>query len=187
MQKARLAAGNLLSSKGSFSNGQFARLMEISRQRASVLLKRLVDTEELKLFGYGRGAKYERGPGWGLGPWGCSRGTQQDSVWAQLAERCPHFAYIALAVNGRTEFRTRKEARELLNSKWSTMLCVIDFRGVKRVTPAFAQEFLAVGYSYANWQAEPINMSPEVESVVRFVRARDDRSSRPVPQTRRTA
>ncbi len=186
MDKAREAAGTLLASKGSFRNWQFAGMLGVSRQRASVLLKRLVDSEELKRRGRGRGANYERGPGWGLGPWGFSRGTYQDSVWALIAEELPAFGYIALTATGRTQFRTRKEAREILDSMWSGFLTVLDFRGITRITPAFAEEILCIGCVYVSAMVEPINMSPEVETVIKFVRARDDRSFRPVPEKRRS-
>ena len=83
----------LVNHDGKFATRHLARILGISSNRASVHLRRLVETRELERVGDGRNAKYQKGPAWALG----ARGGTRTKFWTELALHRRDVAYVEFA------------------------------------------------------------------------------------------
>ncbi len=177
MDKVRDAVDTLLIAHGEFRNRELARLLRLSRQRTTTLLAVLVDSDELRRDGRNRGAKYIRGPGWGDAWWGVARRARPNSVWAEMAQWVPEFAYVALAGPDHPHLRTRRDARRINDSLAPKNWIVFDFAGVASATSAFLDDLLQLTTFRVGGLRQPINMAPEIATKVDMILARAERAS----------
>jgi hypothetical protein len=178
----REAVDRFIDWQGYVRNRELAAHLGLSKQRVTVLLRQLVDRGELCRQGAGPSARYVPAT---RKPWQAGRVMGPRTVWRVLAEAFPEFAYIALGAAGQTRFRTREEARRVLQDAGRLFL-VIDFAGVAFASRAFLAELMGV-YEQRITLIEPVNATPEIFLEVTALRAearrRFPRPPRSVPST----
>lgn len=147
---------------GKFATRHLARILGISSNRASVHLRRLVETRELERVGDGRNAKYQKGPTWALGV----RGGAKTTFWTRLALQQRDFAYIELVRLG-TTLEKRMDIVRAFDELWSKRIVVVDFDGVLKMSHGFAESLLVLAPHRWAMEIIPINMCDAVRAVAR--------------------
>jgi hypothetical protein len=167
----------LIRTQGYVRNSDLTRWFGLPRQRVCILLRRMVEQDELVKHGRGRGVRYTPGRGWAAGPLGVTQGAAPGSMWDLMAELYPDFGYVALALGDKRHFRRRRDAWAVLRSV-RRLFVVVDFAGVASATRTFLDALLdpcPPGGGFVH----PINMPPHIADLFEARQAAQARTFKP--------
>lgn len=152
-----------LRGRGLFSCRDLAGRLGVSRQAALVELKWRVASGELRIEGSGRGTLYgfsdeegRRLP--------AADGHELDAFWDGLTTDVPRIAFVRIVRAAGSTPVTRNAARRVLAAAGRARWIVASFRGVTRISSAFARE-LFVTAPLSGTEVYPLHTSSEVEQV----------------------